>query len=68
MSKYKQDGKGTSALSFEAFGEELGLSGRSVRRAVDRREIVAFKIGGVQRIPRSELERLLASAHAQKGA
>lgn len=50
-------------LTIERFARELDCSQRTVRRMIDRSELRAVRLGSKAiRIPRAELERLLASA------
>jgi len=41
---------------------ELGVSGRSVRRLIDRGEMPALKVGGTYRIRADHLRRFIAEA------
>ena len=45
-------------LSIPAAAAELGLSEYTLRRAVDRKEVIAITINGLRRIPPAEIERL----------
>jgi excisionase family DNA binding protein len=54
-------------LSPEAFGAELGVNRRTVIRLIDAGEVRAIKVGRTVRIPRSELERVLAGNARQAG-
>ena len=45
-------------LSIPAAAAELGLSEYTLRKAVDRKEVVAITFGGLRRIPPAEIERL----------
>ena len=45
-------------LSIPAAAAELGLSEYTLRKAVDRGEVVAIRFGGLRRIPPAEIEKL----------
>ncbi len=45
-------------LSIPAAAAELQMSEYTLRRAVDRKEVVAVTINGVRRIPPAEIEKL----------
>lgn len=48
------------AASVDEIARELKVAPITVRRAIRRGEIRAFKIGRLLRVPRSEIERILA--------
>ncbi|WP_457638406.1 helix-turn-helix domain-containing protein [Oceanithermus sp.] len=54
-------------LSVDRVAMELSLSTRSVYRLIKRGAIKAKRVGGVWRIPRSELERIVRRGLEVKG-
>jgi len=46
-----------TSYSFAEVAEQWGVSLWTIRRLVERSELKAIKIGALQRIPRSEVER-----------
>lgn len=55
---------GRVALTAEEFADAIGTTARHIRNEIDRGRIRAFKVGRCVRIPRTELERLLAGERA----
>jgi excisionase family DNA binding protein len=50
----------------ETLAERWGLSSRTIRRQIDRKEIAGFRVGKSYRIPASEVERIEGChAHGQ---
>lgn len=58
MSEDKIRRKNGPGLSLTEFGKKSGLHFRRVARAVERGEIATVQLGGIKRIPESELERV----------
>jgi excisionase family DNA binding protein len=48
------------------FGEMLNMNRESIYRAISRGDLLAVKIGGAIRLPRSQLDALLAGDDANE--
>jgi excisionase family DNA binding protein len=51
----RRDGAG---FSVPAAAEEMGISYKTLREAIDRGQVRAIEFGGLVRVPKSEVERL----------
>jgi excisionase family DNA binding protein len=56
------------ALSIREFAAALGVNYHTIRRMCNRGELACTRIGSEMRIPKTELERLLADAFERRSA
>ena len=53
--KRRRDGAG---YSIPAAAEEMGVSYKTLREAIERRQVRVIEFGGLMRVPKSEVERV----------
>lgn len=53
--KRRRDGAG---YSVPAAAEEVGVSYKTLREAIEQRQVRVIEFGGLTRVPKSEVERL----------